>query len=217
MLIKESSNFWKAEVTGRTPRCPWVEFRLLTFFSPVWTVITVLWMKNDFTLCVSEPSCAVHNFVSGVSASVGLFSMTSILESVKLLKRESVHGSGLDFFCHLCLFYFCLFCWYVSNCIFTHSCIFSVSVIVHVNYYFTISELKQCQWRPAVVTWYILSACPLMFTWTWRFWADSSLCSENAWRRGFPLLALALPRCLVMLSRLTLLMLLAASKGNKWF
>lgn len=90
---------------------------------------------------------------------------------------------------------------------------FSVSVIVHVNYYFTISELKQCQWRPAVVTWDTLSACPLMFTWTWRCWADSSLC----WRRGFPLLALALPRCLVMLSKLTLLMLLAASKGNKWF
>lgn len=55
-------------------------------------------MKNDFTLCVSEPSRAVHHFVPGVSASVGLFSMTSILESVKLLKRESVHGSGLDFF-----------------------------------------------------------------------------------------------------------------------
>lgn len=114
-------------------------------------------------LCVSEPSCAVHHFVSGVSASVGLFSMTSILESVKLLKRESVHGSGLDFFA-ICVCFTSVCFAGMFQTVFLPTLAFSVSVIVHVNYYFTISELKQCQWRPAVVTWYILSACPLMFT-----------------------------------------------------
>lgn len=122
-------------------------------------------MKNDFTLCVSEPSCALHRFVSGVSAPVDLFSMTSILESVKLLKRESVHGSGLDFFFAIgvCFTSVC-FAGMFQTVFLPTLAFFSVSVIVHVNYYFTISELKQCQWRPAVVTWYILSACPLMFT-----------------------------------------------------
>lgn len=116
-------------------------------------------------LFVSEPSCAVCHFdCIFFPSSLGFFMLwhakTSILESVKLLKCESVHGRGLEFVAiSVC---FTSFCWYVSNCIFTHSCILS-----SVCYCYCFTILKQCQWRSAVVTCYIVSACPLLFTWTW--------------------------------------------------
>lgn len=83
-----------------TTRCTSVEFECLnpSGFFPVWTVISVQWMRNDFCLfvsCVSEPCCAVDHFdfycillcLCGSDFFFFFFwyGKTSILESVKLL------------------------------------------------------------------------------------------------------------------------------------
>lgn len=133
MLIKENSILWKighCRVMAQTPRCPRVEFRLLLFF-PCLNCDHCFMNEKWLTLCVSEPSCAVHHFVSGVSASVGLFSMTSILESVKLLKRESIHGSGLEFFAIcVCFMFLCFKLYFYPLLHFFHCLLLFMLIII---------------------------------------------------------------------------------------
>lgn len=133
-----------------------------SFPSSVWTVTRLMNENWFYSLFLNH--LALYVILIVFSFFFGFFILwhakTSILESVKLLKCESVHGRGLEFVAiSVC---FTSFCWYVSNCIFTHSCILS-----SVCYCYCFTILKQCQWRSAVVTCYIVSACPLMFTWTW--------------------------------------------------
>lgn len=197
------------------------------FPSSVWTVTSVQWMKIDFTLCVSEPSCAVCDFDCIFFLLLwGVFfilwhAKTSILESVKLLKRASVHGSGLEFLSSVfVLLLFLLVCFKLYFYPHLHFVQCLLSLLFH---HLEAMSMEVCSSNtlyslclPSYVYLNMKLTC---------CWFDSLLlcCSENAWHehmlfnRGFPLLALALPRCLVMLSRLPLLMLLAASKGNKWF
>lgn len=166
LIIKESCIFPEAKGKACTTRYPLIKVEYLPWLPHLSELWPLYWMKIEFTLCVCEPSCAVCHFdcIFFFPASAGVFIMwhakTSILESVKLLKRESVHGSELEFL--PLVFVLLLFLLVGFKLFFTHSCILS-----SVCYYFTI--LKQCQWRSAVVILYILSACPLLFTWTWSW------------------------------------------------
>lgn len=234
-IVKESSSFPETEAKACATRRPGIKAECLPCFPHLSELWPGKWKKNGL-LCVSEPSCAVRRldclggfFFSpcfGGGFVILWHAKTLILESVKLLKRESVHGGKPDFFFALCVFLISVFACMFQTVFWPTLVWFPVSGIIINYYYFTI--LKQCQWRSAVVTRYLLSACPLMFTWTWSWRVfdliprssvvqrtpDTSACCLT---KAFSLLALALPRCLVMLSRLPLLMLLAASKGNKWF
>lgn len=183
-------------------------------------------MKIDFTLvCFWTILRCMWFWLYFFPASVGVFfilwhAKTSILESVKLLKRESVHGSGLEFLSSVfVLLLFLLVCF--KPYFYPH--LHFVQCLLSLFHHLEAMSMEVCSSN----TLYSLCLPPYVYL-NMKLtccWFDSLLlcCSENAWHehmlfnRGFPLLALALPRCLVMLSRLPLLMLLAASKGNKWF
>lgn len=142
-------------------------------------------MNKSWLLCVSEPSCAVRLFDCVSPPPLLLWGFvilwhakTLILESVKLLKCESIHGRRPTYLPSV--FALLVFAFMVQTVFLPTLAFFSG---VCFRYFFT--TLKQCQWRSAVVTHYILSACPLMFTWTWSWCVfdliPCSCCSENAW------------------------------------
>lgn len=123
---KHGSVFWKAEVTARATRCPpsrWI-WTSPVFFPPHNCLNCDHCFTNDklsyslcfwtVLLCTSLCSCvgfffSLHGFVFFL-----WHAKTSILESVKLLKRESVRGSGLDLLPSVFVLLL-IFCWYVSS------------------------------------------------------------------------------------------------------
>lgn len=161
-------------------------------------------MKIDFTLCVSEPSCAVRHWLYFFSFFFGFVfilwhAKTSILESVKLLKRESVHGRGLEFVTiSVC---FTSFCWYASN-YFYPLLHFVQCLLLLLFHHLEAMSMEVCSSN--VLYSLCLSSYVYLNMKLACCWFDSLLlcCSENAWHehmlfnRGFPLLVLALPRCL---------------------
>lgn len=174
-----------------------------SFPSSVWTVTRVLNENWFYSLFLNHLALYVILIVFFFLLLCVFFifwhAKTSILESVKLLKCESVHGRGLEFVAiSVC---FTSFCWYVSNCIFTHSCILSsVPLLFH---HLEAMSMEVCSSH--VLYCLCLSSYVYLNMKLMCCWFDSLLlcCSENAWHehmlsnRGFPLLALALPRCLV--------------------
>lgn len=207
LFIKESSIFPEADSKACTNRCSLIEAECLPRFLHLSELWPVYWMKIDFTLCFwTILRCMsfwlyFFSFFFGFFFSILWHAKTSILESVKLLKCESVHGRGLEFVAiSVC---FTSFCWYVSNCIFTHSCILSSVPLLLLFHHLEAMSMEVCSSH--VLYCLCLSSYVYLNMKLMCCWFDSLLlcCSENAWHkhmlsnRGFPLLALALPRCLV--------------------